>query len=1468
MGRFVPDAAGDAILWLRRIAFATAAALAMAGTIPAATAAPHPGLQVKSSSREAVRFSLDGLAATWQAVTQREGDVTRYRVELTGFATAGAIGAPEVPMSGGWLLVPPGTRPEVRVVNEQWEPAGGRALTITPTPVIRRGTESFDTGVENIVILPGEVIPNGYDVPSEARAALAKRGAPPATTAVSLGEVGWWRGHRVVPYRISGVLADGAGRASQVLAAGTWEIRFVPDKAAGGQSVPALQGQDKSSRNDERFGGAFLNADLLGSLSTEAAYYNLGDPEPSKALAARGQKAGTLLGFESRLAVTSTKMYRVTYESLRSRGFLPEVPIQENEIRLYQRRYLASLDDGSGAAPYAEIEVPIQMFGEGDAFDGDDFFIFYGLRLRDDVEFTADLGEGPVTIPGAGDPHEQNNEANFYWLAASVPSPGSAWARMATTTLPAATGTPLASYRRFEHVEEQEAFRENSDKVTDDRLYYNNHKATEAVASINPLYAPDPNGSPVELKVGLIGWASTPRVLNFNLIGGSSTEHLEDYNLTTWRNEVVRTYSLSPAVLDGFSARVSMTSETNPLGWVFAFLNWIEISYDGLYRATNNRLDFNLGSGTGPLPIEVTGFIDNDLGLYDITDPRRPVQIQLGAGNILADGDTWKLSVMPSQAAGEQRKFFVVGKVSTNGLAEYITFKSSVAQDPVNPTDTGGQNPDLIVITHPEFAEAIGRWVDHRIARSGGQLRVHVVDVQDIFDWYSGGLSDAWAIKRFVNHAITQWDSWALQIVGDANENVLGKEVLSRARAWSQDWVPTHYHVQHASTFAPELMATDKWYVALQAGNNYPVEDFPNIVNAPWDMYNGRFPCNSVADLNNMIDKVITVENVQPGQDWRRRSILFADDEWSNGLGIQALSELTFKYGEQVFGDSERDSLARMWAGRTAVPLDSVVVLIKPYMDAGFPYPPVEWPAVPDPRDLGDSRAWAAANAVDPLIQALSLGGLVCHYQGHANPYLLASEIWLEDSRESFGRHDIDRLANSGKPWFFMGMGCHIADWAQSAVRSDQKANESSISEKMLVRRSSGASAVYASSGFEFIVANRVFGEYIFRRWVDNPPMSRSIGIGGGADIPGRSRWRAGELMWAAEADIRAVFRTVYPYPEMISQYVILGDPLMILDAGEPQVTATLRGNPDQEISGEIDLVALDATNQRTIAIEARDEAGIDRLEVIDSVAGDVTALVATESLPPGARSHQLVNYTLDVDVLPYDHSLTVRVYDTGGALPGDRHHELILNMPQTADFVVDGQVIDPDSWVFRAGEPVDLTAQITSSAQLNDSMVMGLTSTSLTLSNVVFSFNKGRELDVNFTAESTTTNPDETHTVVLTIDGLPTELTLQTGKGADSVAGIGRVFNFPNPMRDETRFVFESDAGQGSGVIRVFSVAGRTVANIGFNYGGSGRGTVAWDGRDSRGDELGNGTYLYRIELNATGGAVVSDMQRLVVMR
>ncbi len=1421
------------------------------------------GIKLVQSDRSGLRLTLDDISVQWREIQLQAGAVVLFKPEAPGFAVSGEPGEVGIPVTGGWLVVPPGTQPKIVSNQEKWESAGNRPLMVQPVPQMIQGEGSDFVSMSQFLLLPGETPPADAAIPGFIRTELGGPAKVVNGPALELGEITWWRGHRIVAWRLNLVRHDGR-IASESLAGGSWQIDFETGKQSN-DPVPLGHRGKFSNSHDGRFSGNFLNGNLLKDMPTEASFRGLSTPEIGNKTV-RGQKSGTLLGnVEGRLSVQQSNLYRVTYDRLRTLGYLPDQTVEERQIRLYQRRYLERLDDGSGQAPYVEIEVPIHMYGEGDDFDGDDFFVFYGLRLRDDTDFMADVGQGPESIFGCGDNMEMNNEGNLYWVSASEPEQGFSWARMAEQTLPPASSTPLANYRRVQHYEERVAYRQNNPLISSDRIYWNERRSAEVSVGFNPLWSPDSNGTQGTIDIEMTGWVISPsQTLHFELVTDNTlVTPIEDYVLGS-NLPIERSNVFDPAALDGSASKLVMTNTSG--GYLNSYLNWVRLGYDALYRAIGGTLIFHGNSASGARPIVVTGFTTNDLGMVEITDPRNPVFITLDDNNILPDGDNWKISIEPVQTDG-QREFVALRDMDGVGVGEFYYYSSSLAENQVNPLELDGPDePDLIVITHSEFREAIEPWIAHRKNRAGGDLKVHVVDVEDLYDWYSGGLKDPWALKRFTNHAINHWGSWALMLVGDANENVLGLGVLPEARAWSYDWVPTHYHIQDTSQYKPEVLASDKWYATFDSGMNYPFEDFPGAVRSPWQMYVGRFPCNSVAELNVMINKVEIVENVQAGQDWRKRAILFADDHWSEGgYGAEGAAGLQYRSYEKAFADVERDIMVPLWNGGTPVTLETDTLFLDNYLK---PY----WleNGSPETRSVSEYQNEVEnGSALNDLLQSLSRGGLMAHYQGHANSSLLCSERWVEDVDHPLLRQDVSYLVNAASPWVFFGMGCHIADWAQDPVNAQTRSWEPALGEKFLSRNGGGASAVYASSGYEYISHNEVFGDRIIRRWIQSPPNQVQVPSSGGP-IAVRSRWMLGELMWYCEADILAAYTGPTwgrIYREMVAQYTLLGDPLMMLDAGPPEVTAVLSGEPDEEISGEIDLVGADPANMRTINIDARDEAGISRLRAMDSTGADLTeSIVVSETRPDGETDDQQVYYGLSVPLRPFDHQIRVEVFDTASAQSSDYHYTLVLNVSQDAVFLVEGEVVDPNQFEFLLDVPVDFQCEITSGAWLHDGMTYDVQGENLGLSNVVVGTGKSNNLSLSFTAVATSTT-DENRSVVLVINGYETTYVLEVNDNGAADASISQVLNYPNPMRDGTRFLYQTSASSGEGKVRVFAVSGHVVANIPFTYSGGNEGVIEWNGRDDDGDGLANGTYLYRLEMNTPSGVLVSPMQRLVVM-
>jgi hypothetical protein len=1420
-----------------------------------ASRTPDAGPVVEVDTAQELRFSLDVPAVNWRAAAPGMDGQPRWEAMLEGYATAGLPAKPRVPRDGGFLLVPAGMRPVLEVVRESWEAVVPRLLVIEPVPVLQGDPQGDEVFASEFTPTAGKRLPL-ESIPETVQEDLA---LPPVavvgTPAVTLGEPGWWRGRRVVAYAVSPVQVDGEGRAVRALSSGTWRVRFVPDTELAKSALPAEVRSRLVGRGDQRFGFLFLNGGDLGSWPTEAAARGVAREEaPAAAKSLRGAARGTPLPYpEVRLPVPRTQLYRVRAQQLRDNGLLPNEPIQEGQIRLYQRRYYELLDDPADdqGAPYVEVEVPIHMGGEGDLFEGDDYFVFWGLRPRDDTAFTAEIGGEQISLSDAGDAKELNNDYNVYWLQLADPDQGESWARMGTATLPAAQGSPMPSYRRQDYYEEALAYRENVPSISVDRTYYNTHLATQVNVSLF-LWSPVPEQTGATIGMGLAGFSDYSRTITSSLVGTAGTYTLPSFIVNSVY-EVTRSVPLPPAALVEAGVTLRLEAPSNPIGRLYSFLNWVRVEYDARFVAVDGRLQFNAGVGTATNDLEVTGFTTNDVTLFEVTDARGPTRVGLVPDNVVGADGQYRLSLQVDQSGGG-RSFYAVSSIGGDGIADIRYFDATLAANPIVPTQLAGAGAgaDLLVVCHPDFHDAAQRWIDHRLVRAGAEgLAIHVVSPQDLYDWYSGGLKNPWAIKRFCNHAIGSptWGSWALMLIGDANENARELGVTGDYVAYSGDYVPTHHHVQTTSQYLPEVLASDKWYVYPSAGDL----NFPSGVVTPWEMYVGRLPCNSVEQLDRMIDKIVLVENVQPGESWRRRSLFFADDEYSFGeYGDSGGTALVLRPEELRFRESERDSCAVSWRDNGAmVPLVADTLMLHNAMQELYgndPYLPAQ------------AYTHCAAVATPQLLAALNAGGLMAHYQGHGNAVVMTHEHWFQDDRRGEGmRHDVDDLTNVGKPWMFFGMGCHLADWAQYTI--DQSGTpKNSLAEKFLGWTAAGAYACYGSSGYEYLTPNFDFSNVMMRRWMKRPPYQT---VSGGQIS---SRWVLGELMWASEADI-LVMNSGPTYRAMVSQYTLLGDPLMVLDCGAPIIEATLDGTA---ISGQVPLEAIDATNQRVVLLRARDEAGIASLHVRDSNGDDLEGVIA-DSTVYHVNNRQIVDYVLTLPVRPFDHQITVHVRDTADRLLTDDHTTLVFDVEHTYEFTAtvagsDPVVIDPNTFVFTPGEPVPISGVISTSSFVSPESDIRLTGEGLAVTDVVIEVSQDSELSLSFTAEALA-DAAPPRSVLLTIDGYASSYLLEAGEGMGGVVTLRDVMNYPNPMREETRFVMRTNLSGGQGRIQVYTVSGRLLAVVPFAVA-SADVVVPWDGRDREGDRIANGVYLYRVQVEGAAGQARSDMQRLVVMR
>lgn len=107
-------------------------------------------------------------------------------------------------------------------------------------------------------------------------------------------------------------------------------------------------------------------------------------------------------------------------------------------------------------------------------------------------------------------------------------------------------------------------------------------------------------------------------------------------------------------------------------------------------------------------------------------------------------------------------------------------------------------------------------------------------------------------------------------------------------------------------------------------------------------------------------------------------------------------------------------------------------------------------------------------------------------------------------------------------------------------------------------------------------------------------------------------------------------------------------------------------------------------------------------------------------------------------------------------------------------------------------------------------------------------------------------------------------ELTLLVGE--ESLARD--LYNFPNPMKNETSFMFNVSGAEDPGkcFVKIFTSAGRLIksitadARVGLNQ-------IVWDGRDNDGDIVANGVYLYKLSFEGKSSNETAT-QKLVILR
>jgi hypothetical protein len=134
---------------------------------------------------------------------------------------------------------------------------------------------------------------------------------------------------------------------------------------------------------------------------------------------------------------------------------------------------------------------------------------------------------------------------------------------------------------------------------------------------------------------------------------------------------------------------------------------------------------------------------------------------------------------------------------------------------------------------------------------------------------------------------------------------------------------------------------------------------------------------------------------------------------------------------------------------------------------------------------------------------------------------------------------------------------------------------------------------------------------------------------------------------------------------------------------------------------------------------------------------------------------------------------------------------------------------------------------------------------------------------------------PNGTHTLTLKawdVLNNSSEETIEFRVDVGARLGISNVYNYPNPFREGTNFVFEHNK-PGSTLkvtIRIFNLTGQQLTALQYTFPteSTQSGPLYWNGSDDSGNELSAGLYVYHLQVESDDGYLSSTSQKFLHYR
>lgn len=546
-----------------------------------------------------------------------------------------------------------------------------------------------------------------------------------------------------------------------------------------------------------------------------------------------------------KIRVGESGVYRMTYEELQAAGLSNPASVRVygyGGAMLTQNFNKAKIDDLPAVGFYMEK-------GADGVFGAGDYILFYAQ------------GATSWEYNGTQFIHTCNpySDYGYYFL---TDNGGTQSSMPVATVIDGTDGTKVDTYINYQ-IHEQDLInlldRESGVDGGGREFYGELFSATTPNRTFSFTTPNVVTSSPVRIRSEVAAFSSRASRFTLSINGSSNTVKLDSIPVSDFYTKGTLATFNRDYTVSGNTHNV-MLGFSNPAAGASGYLNYIELSATCRLAMTGSYMPFrtpaNYGSAT-PVIYSLTN-ATTQTQVWNITDRANITRVP-----VTLSGNT--LSFVGSNETAVQ-EYVAVNTNGSNWLT--TTVIGSVGNQNLHQL----KNIDYVIICPTEFVSEATRLAQAHERKQG--ITWAVVTDQQVYNEFSSGTPDAtayrWLMKMLYDRGIgsSKKPSWLL-LMGDGTFD--NRKLLTTS---GQNTLLT-YQAKN-STVETTAYASDDYFGFLD--NN----EGENDTQGRMDIGVGRLPVNTVAETQQMVDKLVAyIENSSFGK-WKNQLIFLADDGDNN----------------------------------------------------------------------------------------------------------------------------------------------------------------------------------------------------------------------------------------------------------------------------------------------------------------------------------------------------------------------------------------------------------------------------------------------------------------------------------------------------------------------------------------------------------------------------------------------------------